>query len=183
MATLSTPLTTQESPLSRLARWLAGLSALLVITASSAGMALGVVELMYADRVYPGVTVYGINLSGLSRDQAVELLSRNFTYPQTGTFVFRDGDQTWTAAPAQLGATFDVQETAERAFAYGRSGDWRLDLEDQFWAWYEGTDIAPVIVFDRQGGGTFLQAISTQIDTPAVEAALIINGTDVIVTP
>ncbi len=183
MATLSTPLSTQDSFLSLAARWLSALAALLVIASSSIGMALGVFELSHANAVYPGVTVYGINLSGLSPDQAVELLSRNFTYPQTGAFVFRDGDQTWTAAPAQLGATFDVQETAQRAFAYGRSGNWRLDLEDQFWAWYEGTDIAPVIVFDRQRAEAFLQTISTQIDTPAVEAALIINGTDVIVAP
>ena len=183
MASISAPYPSQESPLNALARWLAALTALLVIAASTLGIVLGAIELAYANAMYPGVSVRGIDLSGLSRAEASELLSRAFTYPQTPSFTFRDGDKSWMAAPAELGATFAVEETVNRAFAYGRSGNLRLDLEDQFWAWYEGTDIAPVMAFDPNRATAYLGAIAVQVDTPPVEAALTVNGAQVVVTP
>src|SRR5574337_1863490 len=148
MATLTAPLPIHESPLALVIRWLAVLAAVIAITMSSIGIALGVVEIIYRDTIYPGLTVQGIDLSGLRRAQAVDRLSREFGYPQTPSFTFRYQDRAWTATPAQLGLTFAVEETAARAYAYGRSGDGWLDFQDQFWAWYEGTDIAPVVLYE-----------------------------------
>ncbi|MBI3244596.1 MAG: VanW family protein [Chloroflexi bacterium] len=183
MASISASYSSQESPLNSLSRWLAMLAALAVIAVSILGLGLGGVEIAYGNTLYPGVSVRGIDLSGLSQAEASDLLSRAFTYPQTPSFTFRDGDKAWTATPAELGATFAVEETVNRAFAYGRSGNLRLDLEDQFWAWYEGTDIAPVMMFDPNRATAYLSSIASQIDTPPVEAALTVNGTQVVVTP
>jgi vancomycin resistance protein YoaR len=183
MTSISASYPSQESPFNNIARWLAALAALAVIAASTLGIVLGAMELAYANAMYPGVSVRGIDLSGLDKAEASDLLSRAFTYPQTPSFTFRDGDKAWTATPAELGATFAVEETVNRAFAYGRSGNLRLDLEDQFWAWYEGTDIAPVMIFDPNRATAYLNSIASQIDTPPVEAALTVNGTQVSVTP
>jgi vancomycin resistance protein YoaR len=183
MTSISASYPSQESPFNNITRWLAALAALLVIAASTLGIGLGAMELAYANVMYPGVSVRGIDLSGLDKAEASDLLSRAFTYPQTPSFTFRDGDKAWTATPAELGATFAVEETVNRAFAYGRSGNLRLDLEDQFWAWYEGTDIAPVMIFDPNRATAYLNSIASQIDTPPVEAALTVNGTQVSVTP
>lgn len=181
MTTLAAP--SQESPFAAAGRWVGALAAILAIAISSAGIALGIMEALYADVIYPGVTVYGIDLSGLSRAEAVDRLSQQFTYPQTPSFTFRYNDRAWTATPAQLGVTFAVEETISRAFAYGRSGDWQLDFQDQFWAWYEGTDIAPVVLYEPARTADYLRGIAKEIDAPPVEASLNVNGTQVVVTP
>ncbi len=181
MTTLTAP--AQESPFAALARWLTALAAVFAIAASSAGIALGTLEVHYAETIYPGMTVYGIDLSGLTRAEAIDRLSSQFTYPQSPSFTFRYNDRAWTATPAQLGVTFAVQETVDRAYAYGRSGDWWLDFQDQFWSWYEGADIAPVVVYDPTRAADYLQGIAKEIDTPPVEASLSVNGTQVVVTP
>ena len=64
----------------------------------------------------------------------------------------------------------------------GASGKLDLDLIDQFWAWYEGNDIAPIITFDSDRGAAFLKTVAREIDRAAVEASLTVNGTDVKVT-
>ncbi len=181
MAALTAP--SPVSPYLLLTRWLAALAAVLTIAASTAGIALGAVEVFYANVIYPGVTVHGIDLSGLSRTQATDKLTREFTYPQTPSFTFRYKDRAWTATPAQLGVTFDVEATADRAYAYGRSGQLWPDLEDQFWAWYEGTDIAPRVVYEPARAAAYLSSIAAEIDAPPVEASLTVNGTRVIVSP
>ena len=156
---------------------------MLVITAASCvGIFVGAFQIVYANAIYPGVSVRGIDLSGLSREAAVDKLSREFTYTTKTNFALRDGDKTWNATPAQLGATFDVMTTADAAFAYGRSGKLDLDLIDQFWAWYEGNDLAPIITFDSDRGAAFLKTVAREIDRAAVEASLTVNGTDVKVT-
>lgn len=183
MATLTAPTTTQDSYFALWARWLTALGATLAILASGAGLALGALEIAYHNAIYPGITVHGIDLSNLSRAQAVDRLSAQFTYPQIPSFSFRYGDRAWTATPAQLGARLAVEETVDRAVGYGRSGDWTPDLQDQFWAWYEGNDVAPVVVYEPDRGADFLRGIAAEIDSPPVEAALSITGTQVAVTP
>jgi vancomycin resistance protein YoaR len=183
MATLTAPTPTQDSPLALIARWFAALIALTVIAASCLGIGLGAIEIFYNDTIYPGVTVQGIDISGLTKAQAIDRLSAQFTYPQTPSFTFRYKDRAWTATPAQLGARFAVNETVDRAFGYGRSGDWAADLQDQFWAWYEGNDLAPIVIYEPQRAAEYLRGIATEVDAPPVEAALAINGTQVTVTP
>lgn len=183
MTALSPSQQSQPSALAFAAQWSGALAALIAVAASVAGIGLAVLQLVYAEAIYPGVSVQGVDLSGLTRAEAVERLSRRFTYAQTPSITFRDGDRSWTAAPAQLGATFAVQETAHAAFAYGRSGSLWADLQDQWWAWYEGTDIAPIIKFDSARAAAYLHSIAAEIETPAVEASLAVNGTKVVVTP
>lgn len=183
MTTLTAPSPTQDSPVTLVARWLAVLAALTAIAASCLGLGLGAIELIYNNTIYPGITVHGIDLSGLTRAQAIDRLSAQFTYPQTPSFTFRYKDRAWTATPAQLGAQFAVNETVDRAFGYGRSGNWSADLQDQFWAWYQGNDLAPILVYAPERGAEYLRGIAAEIDSPAVEAALAINGAQVTVTP
>ena len=183
MASISAPLPSQESPLASVARWLSAAACLLVIVASCAGIALGIFQLAYAHSVYPGVTAGGVDLSGLSRTEAIDLLSRSFAYTRTPAFTFRDRDKTWQATPGELGATFAVEATADRAFAYGRSGDLWADAQDQFWAWYEGADIAPIVQFDPARAASYFDRIAAEVNTPTREASLTVNGTQVSVTP
>jgi len=183
MTSISAPLPPQESPYAALSQWLAVVAAVTVVAASIFGLGLGVVEIAYGSSIYPGLAVHGIDLSGLSRGEAAELLSRSFNYPTTPSFIFREGEESWTATPADLGATLDLNETVNRAFAYGRSGNLLIDFQDQFWAWYEGTAIAPVIRFDEAKARVYLGSIAKQIDTPPVEASLAVVNGQVIVTP
>jgi len=183
MATLTAPSPTQESPLPALARWLAAIAAVCAIVASSAGIALGLTQVLYARSIYPGVTVHGIDLSGLTRAQAIDKLSREFAYPRAPAFTFRYNDRAWTATPAQLGVSLAADATVSRAYGYGRSGDWWLDLQDQFWAWYEGTDLAPIVVYEPARAADYLRGVAADIDSPPVEASLTVSGTQVAVTP
>ena len=50
-------------------------------------------QLLYAGRIFPGVTVAGVSVSGLSPDNAALKLSETFSYPISGKVVFRNGDR------------------------------------------------------------------------------------------
>src|SRR5262245_19280195 len=60
----------------------------------------------YSDKIVPGMSAYGVNLSGMTHDQAVQALSAQFTYDKKAVFTFRYGDKFWQMTAGELGIGF-----------------------------------------------------------------------------
>jgi vancomycin resistance protein YoaR len=136
----------------------------------------------YADHVYPGVSVYGVDLSGLTIDEAEATLSQQINYTEQGRILFR-GDQTWVAKPSEVGLFFDAKTTAMAAHSVGRQGNLYTRLSEQFRAWYTGIELSPLLIYDARVAQRYISQIAAQVDTPTVEASLSINGTEVVALP
>ena len=137
-------------------------------------------QLMYAGRIFPGVSVAGVDLSGLTRDEAALKLNQTLSYPITGKILFRDGEKVWVASPAELGMVFDPSSTAGAAFQLGRSGGLFGSLTGQIQARSSGADVPAVILFDQRVAAHYLSQISAQINQPMAEASLELEGTNVV---
>ncbi|HNE03785.1 MAG TPA: VanW family protein [Anaerolineales bacterium] len=140
-------------------------------------------QLAYAGRIFPGVTVAGVDLSGLSPSEAAVKLSQTLSYPNTGKVLFRDGERVWVASPAELGMVFDPTASATAAYEHGRRGGLFASLSGQISARGLGMDIPPVVLFDQRVAYAYLQNIASQIDQPVAEAILRVDGTNVIAEP
>lgn len=139
-------------------------------------------DLYHAGQIYPGVSVAGVDLSGLSEGEAAELLSRHVVYPEQGRIIFQ-GDQVWPAKPVEVGLYLDPQTSAAAAYSVGRQGNPFTRLRDQFSAWRTGVDLAPLLVYDGRVAYRYLSSIAEQVDLPTIEASLSIDGSSVVVTP
>ncbi len=140
-------------------------------------------QLVYAGRIFPGVTVAGVDLSGMSPDDAALRLSEKLSYPISGKVVFRQGDKAWVVSPVQLGMVFDASQSARTAYDLGRKGGLFTALDGQIRARGFGYDVAPVIIFDQRVAYQYLQGLAQQVDQPVVEASLQINGANVSAVP
>lgn len=140
-------------------------------------------QLAYAGRIFPGVSVAGVDLSGLSPSEAAVKLSQTLSYPHTGKILFRDGERVWVASPVELGMVFDPTASANAAYKHGRSGGLFAALSGQVSARGLGADVAPVVLFDQRVAYAYLQNIAVQIDQPVAEAVLRVDGTNVVAEP
>lgn len=163
-----------------------------VIAALISGFALFVViivtwtlgyQLLYAGRIFPGVSVAGVDLSGLTPPAAALKLNQTLSYPINGKILFKDGEKAWVATPAELGMVFDPSSSAATAYSLGRSGGIFSSLSGQIRAGGFGIQVPPVIVFDQRVAFQYLSQISTQINQPLVEAGLSLEGTNVVAQP
>jgi vancomycin resistance protein YoaR len=136
-------------------------------------------QLFYAGRVFPGVSVAGVDLSGLSPDQAAVKLNQTLSYPISGKVVLRDADKVWVASPAQLGMVFEASASADAAYRVGRGSELFGALDGQVRARSFGYDVPPVIIFDQRVAYQYLQGIGQQVDQPVVEASLRVDGANV----
>ncbi|HLA86790.1 MAG TPA: VanW family protein [Anaerolineales bacterium] len=140
-------------------------------------------QLAYAGRIFPGVSVAGVDLSSLSPNDAAMKLSQTLSYPITGKVLFRDADKIWVASPAELGMVFDPTASALAAYSYGRKDGLFTALANQISAGGLGSDVAPVVIFDQRVAYSYLQNIAAQVDQSVVEASLRLEGTNVVSEP
>jgi vancomycin resistance protein YoaR len=140
-------------------------------------------QLLYAGRIFPGVSVAGVELSGLSPNDAALKLSQTLSFPITGKILFRVTDRIWVASPAELGMVFDPSASALAAYKFGRSGGLFGALAGQVSAGGLGADVSPILIFDQRVAYTYLQNIASQINQPVVEASLHLEGANVVAQP
>ena len=140
-------------------------------------------QLMYAGRIFPGVSVAGVDLSGLTPSDAALKLNQALSYPYTGKIVLRDGIRVWVVTPAQMGMAFDASSTAQVAYRLGRSDGLFTSLDGQLRARSSGVEVSPVILFDQRVAHQYLQALSVEINQPLMEASLKVEGTEILAIP
>jgi vancomycin resistance protein YoaR len=140
-------------------------------------------NIYYAGRVYPGVSVAGMNLAGLRVEDAQEKLALSLTYPEQGRIVFKEGGNVWIARPEEVGLFLDPKTSALSAYAIGRKGGLFGSISQQFTAWFSGVNLPPYLVFDERIAHAYLANIATQVELPTIEATISVKGTEVTVTP
>ena len=146
------------------------------------GLAIGF-NVYYAGRIYPGVSVAGVNLAGLEPEEAQSLLALRLAYPKQGRIVLQEGEQVWIAQPEELGLYLDPQTSAMTAYNTGRQGGLISRARGQFQAWYSGADLPPYLVYDERVARSYLNEIASQVERPTIEASISVTGTQVTVTP
>ena len=138
-------------------------------------------EVVYADRIYPGVYVLDADLSGLSEDEATQLLSEKLDYTYAGQVRFVYQDREWDVSPIDLGYLVDPATSAHAALMVGRS-HWLIpNLVEKGRAWFQGVRLSPMMFYDERIAQNYLQDIAAGLDGPMVEASLELEQAEVIV--
>jgi vancomycin resistance protein YoaR len=133
-------------------------------------------------RVYPGVRMAGVDLSGVRRSEAASLINSQLNYPLAGQVTLTYGERSWQFSPAQLGLRLDAEASSRAAFSIGRSiWPWQA-ISEKIRTMREGVNLAPRLIFDGQASHQALQQLANEINQPTVEAVLAVNGLEVQVT-
>jgi len=138
-------------------------------------------EVVYANRVYPGVFLHDLDLSGMTFDETRQYLAEALAYTYEGELTFTYGDQVWEARPIDLGYLIDPTASAQRALDVGREGWLPTNLLDKGRAWFNGVQLSPIAFYDERIALDTIQSIASEIDRPVVEASLGLDETEVVV--
>lgn len=152
-----------------------------IFTGLAASFALGIVllsawHIYFAGRIFPGVSIGDVDLSGMSAEQAAAILEEHIDFTSISLITFRDGNNTWNYTPEQLGMSFDALANAIAAREVGRRGWPWTRLFEQYQAIHSGFDLSPHFVFDGPSAQAALNEIALQINQQSIEGALTIRG-------
>ena len=146
------------------------------------GLFLGGYQLVNRNRIYPGVTIHGIDVGGLTQEEAILKVGNQVNYPITGRVTFSYQDQTWTFTPMQLGFILDTQSPVEPALQIGR-GSLGTRLREQYLTLYYGRPVDLQFIYDQRSAFQIIDQLRPEVDLETIEATLEINGADVTASP
>ena len=131
-------------------------------------------------RIFTGISVMGVDLSGMEIAEAETALNQNFNYATTKQIVFVDPEtQTeFSKTPSELGLTFDTSQTVQAAYDLGRTGGPFQQAQEMFSSWYYGRSLSPVLVLDESQLDGALAELAADINKPPVSAAFNYSGSD-----
>ena len=138
----------------------------------------------YAERIYPGVTVAGVDVAGLSRDAATALLERELAGYTAGAVVVDVSGTRLRIPYASLGRRADVETLVDLAWSVGRSepdpiGRAATGVRGLF----DVTNIAPLVVLDPAAVAAATTAAAGEVTETPVSATATITETSVALTP
>jgi vancomycin resistance protein YoaR len=139
-------------------------------------------ERYQTERIYPGVWVWGTDMSGLSLEEATAALEDSL---ELGTMqvTLRGPDRSWGIRPTDLGIRLHSEATLAPAYTLGREGTWSDDLATQVHLLIEGKNLPPVAVYDEQTARRYLKVLAEEIYIPPTDASLSLDGTTPVVNP
>jgi vancomycin resistance protein YoaR len=106
------------------------------ITVGVLVLALGLLytgdNIVYANRVHPGVSVDGVNLSGLTKSEAKIKIQKAFSGHSKKQLVIKYKERKWDTKPADFKIKINAEKTVEKALDYGRNGNMLKRVLDKF---------------------------------------------------
>ena len=125
----------------------------------------------------------GVPLGGMTKDQARATLSQVFAEEEGQTLTLRYGDRRWTASAAELGLSYDLEDTLSQAYAAGRDRGTLDALRLRLGLMHVTQDIEPVMTTDRVRALDYLHRLARDIDVTMQNAYLGIDNLQVQSTP
>lgn len=129
---------------------------------------------VYADKIYPGVHVAGVDVGGQTLDQATTTLQARFAAANQPIAV-QAGDVNLSLTPDQLGARPQAQALAATALESGRNGGTLDTLVGPIVASSESPAIAASALVDDAALTSAVDRIAGQVDRPPRDARLVFN--------
>lgn len=140
-------------------------------------------SLIYRGEAFPGVSVQGQPVAGMSAEAINAILSERYAdfLRQPVSLVY--GERRWQPSMAELGASLDTAAVARAAVSAGRRGDPLTRLRELYTLWRQGLEITPHVVVDQRALQNYLIGLAPYIEQPAQDAALSIASARVVGTP
>lgn len=137
----------------------------------------------YKEKIYAGVTVSGIQIGGLTREEARTVLKTGLRYPFESAFAFKYGTDVWYAIPEELGMQIQLDATVDNAWRYGRSGTLLQNLYERVYALLFMKHYEPVMLFDERVAFNFISGLAGYIDQPLEQPVITLQGSEVVISP
>ena len=132
-------------------------------------------ELYYAERIYPGVRVWDVDVGGVRPGDAAAILERGLGV-DAPLVTLRGPDGSWSVRPADLGLQIDPSATLLPAYALGRGQSWSDNLLTQLWLLVYGESFPPIVVYDEHIARLYVETLAEQVNLAASEAVLTLDG-------
>lgn len=170
----------EEEPRKRRGGALVALMLAFLLAVGGVGAFAGYAVLSH--KVFPGVEVGGIDVSGMTMNEAANLISSSFDAQGAGELTLQMGDYSFQLPVSEVVGGVDANESARAAYLYGREGNPITRASEIVTARLSGADVELTMDVDRHKLSDWLDDIAgASLDGPVqpsyevIEDKLVVN--------
>lgn len=141
------------------------------------------VDQYYRDRVLPNVSVQGLPLGGLSREEARRVLARRYAAFITGPVTLTDGSQTWQPSAMDIGVHVAIDDAVSAALAAGRRSGVLERLRASLDVLRFGVELPVRVTVDQHRLQAYLMSLAPVLEAPPRSAGVTVVRAQVLATP
>lgn len=129
---------------------------------------LSAYHLAYFNRIYPGISLAGVNLSNKTKDEVRMAITSKIASESPPKITLVAPNQTWEMELEALGLSYKIEESLQKAYEIGRSRNpWR-NWQDKKNAWFSGLNLPLEHEIDQNLLSEKFAEISDSIFIPAI---------------
>lgn len=134
------------------------------------------------ERIASGIYIKNINVSGLEKHEAIELVNKELSTYMDDSLVLKHSDYTTEISLEQLDASFDVESAVNAAYEYGRNNNIFIDSFQILSVMIANINIDPVLNINEEELKTKLNHTSSQLSDTIVQSSYYIEDSNLIIT-
>lgn len=134
-----------------------------------------------AARILPGVRIAGLDVSGMTRSQAVRELTALAAGTLEAPLTVTVGSHTWTVTPAAIGMRADVQGAVDRAFALAEDLPFVSRVFHRLADRPVRAEIDLAFLIDEDPIWDFVARARAEVTVPPVNARIALAGDELVV--
>lgn len=159
----------------------------LILIAIVVGIMLASVVTFYvchknSNRIQPGVFIKGINISGLTKNEAKQLVSEKLASELNDHIILKYQNYEYYVEVEQFEAAFDVDASIELAYHVGRSGNIIKDIKEYAAVLMSNINIDPVLTYNQEALKSYLETIQAQLPDQLEQSSYYIEDGKLIIT-
>ena len=134
------------------------------------------------DEIQAGVFIKGINVSGLTKEEAKQLIREKLKSELNDHLILKYKNYEYYVEVEQFEAEFDVEASVEFAYQIGRSGNLIRDIKDYMVVLLSKIDIDPVLSYNQEALKDYLETIQAQLPDQLEQSSYYMDDDKLIIT-
>lgn len=130
---------------------------------------------LYYHKVHAGISVAGHEIGGLTRDEAVAVLTREIDDAESNPIVLTAGSRAWEVMAADVGAKMDVVGAVDTAMNITHESNFFVDFGRRLKLYFSDIDIPLEGTIDTYKMDDLLHMVAQELDNPPIDAGIVIE--------
>lgn len=158
-----------------------------ILLAIVIGICIAAVSFFYSaiensDTIQSGVFIKGINVSGLTKEEATALINEELSSQMNDHIELSYENCTYYVEIEQIGAKFNVEDSVEYAFSIAKDGTFIENIIQYFNVLFTNVNIEPKFVYDAEALREYLEDIETKLPDQLIQSSYYIEDDELIIT-
>lgn len=132
--------------------------------------------------IQSGVFIKGINVSGLTKQEAVELVTNEITSQMHDHIELTYKNYNYYVEIEQIGAKFDIEASVDYAYNLAKTGNFFSDLKQYISILMTNIDIEPILVYNDEALTSYLEIIESNLPDQLQQYGYYIDEDDLVIT-